>query len=103
MTPGKEGPGNSQSSSAPLNTCLAAGITSLVVGYVLGSRNSTPQYAAILGGALLCFAAGLIIVMWQFAKSAKRSTRSFQRASAWVVTILMAASGALLTLGTLVD
>lgn len=103
MTLGQEGPGNSHSSSAPLNRCLAAGLTSLVVGYVLGSRNSTPQYAAILGGALLCFAAGLIIVMWHFAQSAIHSSRSFHRASAWVLTTLMAASGALLIWGTLVD
>jgi di/tricarboxylate transporter len=103
MSTGKEDAGDSQSSITGLNKILAAGIVCLIVGYVLGIQKSAPQYAVILGMALLCFVTGLVIVMRHFATKAKSSSRTFHRSSAWVVSTLMAASAALLVWGAFVD
>ncbi|MGO4806448.1 hypothetical protein AB4089_15110 [Arthrobacter sp. 2MCAF15] len=99
----KNGGINPRSIARALNTCLAFGIALLVMAYALGFHNSTPQYSAILGGALLCFVAALVILMRHLAKRAQDSSRSFPRSAAWVVSILMAGSAALLIWGTFVD
>jgi small-conductance mechanosensitive channel len=99
----KSGGINPRSLARVLNMCLAFGIAVLVIAYALGIHNITPQYTAILGGALLCFVAALVILMWHLAKRAQDSSRSLPRSAAWVVSILMAASAALLIWGTFVD
>ncbi|WP_229666480.1 hypothetical protein, partial [Pseudarthrobacter polychromogenes] len=86
-----------------LAAVLGFGIVFLVIGYVMGLRNTTPQYAWILGAALLCFVAALVILMRNFMSQARGNTNSLPRSSGWIVGGLMALSGALLVWGTFVD
>ncbi|MHA7175762.1 hypothetical protein ACX80D_03840 [Arthrobacter sp. Sr24] len=82
---------------------LGVGIVFLVIGYVVGLRNMTPQYAWILGGALISFATALIVLMQNFIRQARGLTGSLPRSSGWIVGGLMALSGALVVWGTFVD
>ena len=86
-----------------LSAALGVGIVVLVIGYVMGLRNTTPQYAWILGAAVLSFAAALVILMRHFIRQGRGHTDSLPRSSGWIVGGLMVLSGALLVWGTFVD
>ena len=99
----KHTPGNSRGIARLLSAALGVGIVVLSIGYIGGLPNRTPQYAWILGAAVLCFVAALVILMRHFIRQGRGYTDSFPRSSGWIVGGLMVLSGALLVWGTFVD